>query len=41
MEESLLEVTPSLATPKVYDISDISSPHMSDPEEDIQISSIE
>ena len=38
MEESLHEVTPSLAAPEVYEISDISSPHMADPEEDIQIS---
>ena len=35
MEESLQEVTPSLAAPEVYEISDISSPHMDDPEEDI------
>ena len=32
IEESLLEVTPSLATPEVYEIFDISSSHMSDPE---------
>ena len=35
IEECLLGVTPSPAAPKVYDISDISSPHMADPEEDI------
>ena len=33
IEESLLELTPSPASPKVYEISDISSPHMADPEE--------
>ena len=38
MEESLHEVNPSLAAPEVYEISDISSPHMDDLEEDIQIS---
>ena len=32
MEESLLEVTPSPATPEVYEIFDISPPHMADPE---------
>ena len=35
MEESLLEVTPYPASPEVYEISGISSPHMADPEEDI------
>ena len=34
-------MNPSLATPEVYEISDISSPHMADPEEDIRISVIE
>ena len=29
---------PSIAATKVYEISDISYPHMADPEEDIQIS---
>ena len=38
MEESFHEVTPSLAAPEVYKIYDISSPHMDDPEEDIQTS---
>ena len=38
MEESLLEVNPSPAAPEVYEIPDISPPHMSDPEEDIRIS---
>ena len=38
IEESLLGVTPSPAAPKVYEISNISSPHMDDLEEDIQIS---
>ena len=38
MEESLLEVTPSPASPEVYDIYNISSPHISGPKEDIQIS---
>ena len=37
IEESLLGVTPSPTAPKLYEISDISSPHMDDPEEDIQI----
>ena len=32
IEESLLGVTPSPTTPEVYDIFDISSPHMDDPE---------
>ena len=41
MEESIHEVNPSLASPEVYEISDISSPHMADLEEDIQISVIE
>ena len=41
MEESLHEVTPSLAALEVYEISDISYPHMADPEEDIRISFIE
>ena len=40
IEESLLGVTPSLVAPEVYEISDISSSHMDDPEEDIQISII-
>ena len=38
MEESLHEVTPSLVVLEVYEISDISSLHMDDSEEDIQIS---
>ena len=33
--ESLLIVTPSLVAPKVYEISDISSSHTTDPEEEI------
>ena len=37
MEESLLEVTPYPTAIEVYEISDISSPHMTDPEEDIEI----
>ena len=41
MEESLLEVTPSPASPEVYEIPDISPPHMADPEEDIRISVFE
>ena len=41
MEESLHEVTPSLAAPKVYEIYDISSPHMADLEEYIRISVFE
>ena len=41
IEESLLGVTPSLVAPEVYEISDISSPHMADPEEYIRISIIE
>ena len=35
IEESLLGVTPSPSTPEIYEISNISSPHMDDPEEDI------
>ena len=35
IEESLLGVTASLAALEVYDISDISYPHMDDREEDI------
>ena len=31
-------MTPSPVAPEVYEISDISSPHMADPEEEIQIS---
>ena len=34
-EESLLGVTPSPAAMEVYEISDISYPHMANPEEDI------
>ena len=34
-------MAPSLAAPKVYKIYDISSSHMADPEEDIQISIFE
>ena len=41
IEESLLRVTPSPAAPKVYEISGISSSHIVDPEEAIQISVIE
>ena len=41
IEESLLRVTPSLATPEFYEIYDISSSHMFDPEEYIQISFFE
>ena len=33
IEESLLGVTHSPATPKVYEIYDVSSSHMDDPEE--------
>ena len=33
IEESLLGVTPSPAAPEVYEIFDISSPHMVDPKE--------
>ena len=35
IEESLLEVTLYPPAPEVYEISNISYPHMSDPEEDI------
>ena len=41
IEESLLVVTPSPATLEVYEISNISSSHMADTEEDIGISDIE
>ena len=41
MEESLLTVTPSPDAPEVCEISDISSPHMDETEENIQISDIE
>ena len=41
IEESLLGVTPSPAAPELYEISDISSPHMADTKEDILISSVE
>ena len=41
IEESLLGVTPSPAALEVCEISDISSPHMADLEEDIQISIFE
>ena len=41
MEESILEVTASPAAPEVYEISDISSPHIDDLEEDIRISVFE
>jgi len=41
IEESLLGVTPSPAAPEVYEISDISTPHMADPKEDIRISVVE
>ena len=41
IEESLFGVTPSLAALEFYEIYDISSPHMVDPEEDIRISVIE
>ena len=41
IEESLLGVTPSPAASEVYEISDISSPHMADPEEEIWIYIIE
>ena len=37
MEESLLEVNPSPDAPEVYEIPDISPPHMADPKEDIRI----
>ena len=35
IEESLLEVTPSPATTEMYEIHDISPPHMDDLEENI------
>ena len=35
IEDSLLAVTPSPDAPEVYEISDISSPHMDEAEEDI------
>ena len=35
IEKSLLGVTPSPIAPEVYEIYDISSPHMIDQEEDI------
>ena len=35
IEESLIGVTPSLVALEVYEISDISSSHILDPEEDI------
>ena len=41
IEESLLAVTPSVDVLKFYEIYDISSSHMDDPEEDIQIFFIE
>ena len=41
IEEILLGVTPSPTAPEVYEIFDISSSHIIDPEEDIQISVIE
>ena len=41
IEESILAVTPSPDTPEVCEISDISSPHMAETEEEIQISDIE
>ena len=41
IEDNLHAVTPSPDAPEVYDISDISSPHMAEIEEDIQISDIE
>ena len=41
IEDSLHVVTPSPNAPKVYEISHISSPHMAEIEEDIQISDIE
>ena len=41
MEESLLEVTPSPASLEVYEISDISYPHMADPKEYIRNSVFE
>ena len=41
MVESILVVNPSPIAPKVYDIYDISSSHIADPEEDIRIYIIE
>ena len=41
IEESLLGVTPSPVAIEVYEIYDISSPHMADPKEDIRISVFE
>ena len=41
IEESLLGVTPSPTAPKVYEISDISSSDIFDPEEYIRISNVE
>ena len=41
IEDSLLTVTPSPDAPEVYEISDISYPHMAEIEEGIQISDIE
>ena len=41
MVESLLAVTPSHVATEVYEISDISSFHIADPEENIQISVVE
>ena len=41
IEESLHEVTPSPNAPEVHEISDISSSHISETEEDIRIFDIE
>ena len=41
IEESILGVTPPPVAPKVYEIYDISSSHIDDLEEDIQIFFIE
>ena len=41
IKESLLGVNPSPTAPELYEISDISSPHMDDLEEDIWISVFE
>ena len=41
IEECLLAVTPSPDALEVYEISDISSPHMDETEEDIRIFDIE
>ena len=41
IEESLLGVTPSVTAPEVYDISNISSSHIAEIEEDSRISDIE